>query len=57
MVIREGYYPNGFKYAICLEKKAIVLKEEKSKKDKRFHCLKGCQRYIDNKTYNMVRID
>lgn len=55
MLLREGYYPNGFEYKIFIENKSFVLREEKKKTEKRFRHLKNCQKYIDNKIYEMAR--
>lgn len=55
MLLREGYYPNGFEYKIFIENKAFVLREEKNKKETKFRRLSSCQKYIDNKIFKMTK--
>lgn len=54
MVIREGYYSDGWKYEIYKRGNDYILLNERNKRELRFRKLSSCRRYIDNKNYIIV---
>lgn len=54
MLVREGYYTDGWKYEIHKKGDGYLLINEKKLKTLRFRRLRSCQRYIDLKNDKII---